>query len=394
MSSRASVFHRIWLPGFLLQSVIIGGGYATGRELIEYFLSVGPIAGLLGMLVATIAFSVISVLGFELARVSKSYNYRSFFVQLLGKGWFIFEFAYFVLGLLVFSVIGAAAGELVSEHLGLEKLYGTLALMILIGFLVLWGTSFIEKALAGWSFLLYLTYAVFVACYLWRYGGDLSSNLSNYQMTDKSGGWLIKGVQYVGYNIVAVPIILFCVKHMTSRRDTVAAGLLAGPLAMIPAFLFFLAMSATYPDILQSAVPADFMIQRLELSWLKIVFYVVVFGTFVETGAAYIHAVNERINQVYFDNNRHMPRWLRPMVAFIALFSSVVLAEYVGLVDLISKGYGTLTWIFIAVFIIPLLTVGVYKISSERKSIDSQPSNYDLNDKVVVDHRKEEMTND
>ena len=108
MSSRASVFHRIWLPGFLLQSVIIGGGYATGRELIEYFLSVGPIAGLLGMLVATIAFSVISVLGFELARVSKSYNYRSFFVQLLGKGWFIFEFAYFVLGLLVFSVIGAA----------------------------------------------------------------------------------------------------------------------------------------------------------------------------------------------------------------------------------------------------------------------------------------------
>ncbi len=42
------------LPGFVFQSIVIGGGYGTGRELVEFFLREGPAAGYLGMLVATL----------------------------------------------------------------------------------------------------------------------------------------------------------------------------------------------------------------------------------------------------------------------------------------------------------------------------------------------------
>lgn len=357
-----TTFQRIWLPGFLLQSVIIGGGYATGRELVEFFLSVGPVGGLLGMLVATTAFSLITAATFELARLTKSYNYRKFFHQLLGRGWFVYELAYFSLGILVLAVIGAAAGELVSEHWGLSNSTGTIALMMLIGFLVFWGTALIEKVLAGWSFVLYVTYAVFVAYYLWQYGDDLFSNLAGEQGAEVKENWFINGIKYVGYNAANIPIILFCVKHMVTRRDALTAGILAGPIAMIPAVLFFLAMAASYPDILNSAVPADFMMQRLDLPWLKVIFYIVVFGTFVETGSAYIHAVNERIDDVYTESKRHMPSWLRPVVAFTALIISILLAEKIGLIDLIANGYGTLTWVFIGVFVMPLLTVGVIKV--------------------------------
>jgi len=45
-NKKNTLFQRWLLPGFLFQSVIIGGGYATGRELVEFFLSVGPPAGL------------------------------------------------------------------------------------------------------------------------------------------------------------------------------------------------------------------------------------------------------------------------------------------------------------------------------------------------------------
>ena len=371
-----NTFKRLWLPGFLLQSVIIGGGYATGRELVEFFLTAGPVGGLLGMLLATVAFSVITALCFELARQTKSYNYRRFFHQLLGRGWFLYECAYFALGLLVLAVIGAAAGELVKEHLHLSSTVGTITLMVLIGFLVFWGTALIEKVLAGWSFFLYVVYAVFVACYLWRYGGDLIGNLTAASVSESDEPWFVKGFQYVGYNIAAVPVILFCVKHMASRRDALTAGILAGPLAMMPAFLFFLAMIATYPALLQSTVPADFMMQRLDFPWLKLFFYLVVFGTFVETGTAYIHAVNERINEVYTEKNYTMPLWLRPVIAFTALVVSVVLAGEIGLIDLIAKGYGTLTWVFMLVFIAPLLTVGLVKVY--RNSLDTCAENIEL----------------
>ena len=355
----STTFQRIWLPGFVLQSVVIGGGYATGRELIEFFLSAGPLSGLLGLAVATAIFSIAAALCFELARLTGSYDYRSFFRQLLGRGWFVYELAYFVLGLLVLAVVGAAAGELAAEHLGLTKTLATLIFMTLIGVLVFWGTALIERALAGWSFVLTATFAVLAAAYLWQFGDDLWALLS---VDATVSDWVTSGVRYAGYNVVAVPVILFCARHMHSRRDAFTAGALAGPLAMIPGCLLYLALAAGFPEVLASAVPSDFLMQRLDLPWLRIVFYVVVFGTLVETATAFIHAANERIAGGYSERGKVMPPWLRAVVALTALLFAVTLASRIGLIDLIAKGYGTLTWVFIAVFILPLCTVGVWKI--------------------------------
>ena len=44
-------FRRYLLPGFVFEAAVIAGGYATGRELVEFFLPAGPWGGLLGMLV-------------------------------------------------------------------------------------------------------------------------------------------------------------------------------------------------------------------------------------------------------------------------------------------------------------------------------------------------------
>ena len=49
---KASWFQRFLLPGFAFKAVVIGGGYATGRELAEFFLPSGPRGGLAGMLLA------------------------------------------------------------------------------------------------------------------------------------------------------------------------------------------------------------------------------------------------------------------------------------------------------------------------------------------------------
>ena len=221
--------------------------------------------------------------------------------------------------------------------------------------------------LAGWSFLLYVTYAVFVVLYLAKFSSDLSTNLAE----PVDGAWVVSGVRYVGFNLATIPIILFCVAHMQSRRDALLAGVFAGPLAMIPAFLLFLPMIASYPEILTAAVPSDFMIQRLDENWMAIIFYLVLFGTFVETGTAYIHALNERIAESYREKGKLMPPWLRAGIAVAVLIASVVLATQFGLIRLIADGYGTLTWCFILVFAAPLLTRGVWMIffSSTKNAI-------------------------
>ena len=360
-----SAFQRYFLPGFLFQSVVIGGGYATGRELVEFFLSVGPLGGLLGLFVAAAGFSLLMAIAFELSRMTRTYDYRTFFKQLLGRGWFLFEIAFGVLALLILAVIGAASGELVSARLNIPPAIGTISLMALVGLLVFWGTSLIEKALAGWSFLLYVTYAVLIFSYLSEYGSVLPDTLAADPL-DRP--WLFSSIKYVAYNVTAVAMIIFCVRHFESRRDAFIAGALAGPIGVLPALLFFLGMAASYPEIIDVPVPADYMMQALSIGWLEIVFYLVVFGTFVETGSALIHSVNERIDHVFVEKGNAMPRWMRPAVALVLLFVAVVLAQRIGLIDLVSTGYGALSYAFIVIMVIPLLTVGVWRISQGRKA--------------------------
>ena len=109
---KSRFFQTYLLPGFVFQSLVIAGGYGTGRELVEFFLRLGPLTGLLAMGVATLIWSAVAASSFELARLTQSYDYRTFFTHLLGRGWFLYEILYFLQGFLVLAVVAAAAGAI------------------------------------------------------------------------------------------------------------------------------------------------------------------------------------------------------------------------------------------------------------------------------------------
>jgi uncharacterized membrane protein YkvI len=153
-------FRRFLLPGFVFQSMCIAGGYGTGRELVEFFLLFGPAGGLLGMLPATLIVSAGCLVAFELARMARTYDYRSFLQVLLGRGWFLYEVAYLLSILLILAVIGSATGALFVETFGLPGFIGTGLLLAVIAFLAFKGTRLIEGVLSAWSFVLYAVYIV------------------------------------------------------------------------------------------------------------------------------------------------------------------------------------------------------------------------------------------
>ena len=358
---QSTVFQRYFLPGFVFQSVVIAGGYGTGRELVEFFLTKGPLGGLLAMLlVSTIIWSAVCARSFEFARAFRAYDYRSFFQQLLGRAWPLFEICYFALVLIILAVIAAAAGSILEETFGLHYMIGVIGMMAAVGYLVFRGSGTIEKFLAGWSFLLYGIYIVFFVWAFTKFGGDAISAIAS---GERSSSWPIGGVEYAAYNLAVIPAVLFCTRHMQSRKDAVTAGLLAGPIAIIPGFLFYMTMVGQYPDILESTVPANYMLELIGSRWFQLSFQVVLFGTLVETGTGLIHAVNERIAGVYVERNATMPVFMRPMTALVLLIVGALTARF-GLIGLIARGYGTLTWIFLFIFVIPVLTFGVWKIRS------------------------------
>ncbi len=171
---------------------------------------------------------------------------------------------------------------------------------------------------------------------------------------------MVAGVSYAGYNLMA-PFVLATLRLHETRRETFIAGALTGPIVMIPGLLFFLATVGYYPEILDEAVPSDYLLTILDSQVFRIAFQVVLIGTLVETGAGLIHAFNERISGLRADEDKDLPAWVRPAVA-IGLLVIATFVSQVGLINLIAKGYGTLTWGFIIVYVIPVLTIGVWKL--------------------------------
>jgi uncharacterized membrane protein YkvI len=370
---RSSFFRKYLLPGFVFQSVVIAGGYGTGRELVEFFLSYGPVGGLMAMLlVSTVIWSAVCAASFEFARVFRSYDYRSFFRHLLGRAWFTYEIGYLAMLAIVLAVIAAAAGSILQETFGLPYAVGVLGIMTAVGILVFKGSSTIERVLAVWSFVLY---GVYVTLFVWSFRAFAPDILSAFAAGGAESGWALGGVRYAAYNLSVIPAILFCLHDVETRKEAVCAGVLAGLIAIIPGLLFYIAMTAHYPAILERPVPANFILEALGSRALLLAYQIVLFGTLIETGTGMIHAVNERIAGVYREQGRSMPDYLRPLVALTLLAAASGLASF-GLINLIARGYGTLTWLFLLIFVIPILTWGVYLIratSSEVTAVVSAP---------------------
>ena len=129
--------------------------------------------------------------------------------------------------------------------------------------------------MAFWSVLLYLVYAVFFVWCLRAFGGDIAAALTGGEARD---GWFVGGVRYAAYNLGIIPAILFTVRHAERRRHSVVAGLLAGPIAMVPALLFYLSMIGQYPAILDRAVPANALLEVLGSRGFQLTFQLDLFA--------------------------------------------------------------------------------------------------------------------
>lgn len=353
------VWRRYLLPGFAFQSMVIGGGYGTGRELIEFFLNFGPTGGLLGMwLVSTLTWSAVCAVTFELARLTRTYDYRGFTRSLLGRAWWLYEVCYFVTMIVVLSVIAAAAGSITRELFSTPYIVGVLVMMLAVGFLALKGTTLVERFLSLWSLVLYAVYITFLVACLYAFGDDIVAGLA---LGEVKSGWFQGGIEYAAYNVGTVPAILFTIHHLERRKEALIAGALAGPIAILPGFFFYLSMVGFYPAILTETVPSLVLLDSLGSRTFLFVFQIMLLGTLVETGTALIHGFNERLTSSFADRGKTFPKRSRPLVALALLALATVLSR-AGLEDLISTGYGTVTYGFWIFYLLPVLTWGVVRV--------------------------------
>ncbi|MGB5346261.1 MAG: hypothetical protein WBN23_08855 [Woeseia sp.] len=360
-----SLFQAKWVrlylvPGAVFQSVMVGGGYGTGREIVEYFTSFGVVGGLLGFAVSFLVIAATLALTFELARCYRVYDYRNFFKVLLGKGWFVYEILIILQFLLVLAVLASAAGNISEDSLNIPYAVGLALMLIVIAGLTFYGRELIEKVLTFWSLFLYIVFIAFFIM-VFRERGD--AIVTQIAAADVGTGWLKSGFKYALYNLASVPLLLYVARDFTTRRQAVASGAIGALLALIPAVIFHFAFFSAYPAVLEQAIPVYWLLATYGTPLFLAVYSVMLFGTFVETGAGMLQGINERIDAYLIERRGAGLHGIAHAGIAVAAIVVSGLVSLWGITNLIAQGYGTMAWVFFVIYIVPLATVGVVKIT-------------------------------
>lgn len=359
-----SWYKKYLLPGFIAQSVLIAGGYGTGRELVEYFGQYGPTGGLMGMGLTFVLWAALFALSFEFARVFKAYDYRTFFERLIGKGWIIYEIAFIVLLCLIMGVVGAASGSILRDSFGLPPIVGSGIFLVCVAYLTYSGSKTIEVALSLWSYLLYAIFIVFLILGFTHFGEAISANFAAGTVKE---GWQMGGFKYAFYNIAVTSTVLFSLNYLESRREAILSGIAAALICIIPAVFFYVVMIGFYPDVLSMEIPSNGIIAQLGVKFLLPVWLIVLFGTMIETGVGFFHSINERINATLIEKRgKGMSNLARGAVGALLSIMGLLISNF-GLIGLIAQGYGTISWVFFILQGVGLFTIGIYKIATQGK---------------------------
>ena len=356
---------KIWVvPGAVFQSVLVGGGYGTGREVVEFISRFGPVGGLKAVMLVGALWALVLAVTFELARRFRTRDYRSFFKVILGRGWPLYE-VFFAAGLLlVLAICGAAAGAVLKDSFGLPVLVGIVLMLVIVGVLNYCGRVLVERTLTVWGLAMTAVFVLFLLLTFLDRGDGISEAFSSAQPVQ---GWGFSGFQFFLYNVGIAPAVLYATGHLETRRQAIVAGVVGGMLGVLPAFAFHLAFMANFPEIIEEPLPVYWMLQQLGYVWLLVIYAIILFGTIAQTGVGMLQGLNERLDAWWTERyGRGLASRTHALIALGAVLASMLLANF-GIVDLVAKGYGSLAWFVLVIYVLPVLTIGLFRLRGQAR---------------------------
>ena len=365
---RSTFFQRYLLPGIIFQSVLIGGAYSTGREIVEYGARYGRY-GLWSVLLIFIGFSLISAIAFEVARSTRSYDYRSFIRQLIGPLWPLFDLLYVAMAVITVAVVGSASGSIVEQVLGWPYWLGVVLVIAVAGALMVGGRHVIERFKTLGSVVLYSGYLLFAYQVLSQRGVQILEGFRA-ETPDSAGAAaaITAGILYVGYNLGTLPATFFVLDRQEKRRESLWAGLIAGLFSTLPFLLTYLCIMSFYPDsgVIDTPVPWLIMLAGASGQWILPLYGIVIFWTLIETSTGMTHAIIDRISVHLKELGRGELGRVQVAVITVTILGTAALLSRFGIIALVVRGYKAMAYGFLLLFALPLLTVGVRMLWKQK----------------------------
>lgn len=310
---------------------IIGAGYASGQEVLQFFTSSGWI-GTLGAIITMILYPLLGYYLIVLGDKLKANSHRRALYHISGKylGPVIdILLVFFLFGVAVVMVAGS--GSLFAQQLGMPAIVGNITLTILVMLVMTMGLGRIVTVLSWitpFSFILVLIIAVYS---LIISSTDLSTleSVATQQLT-ASPHWLLSAFLHVSFNIVIAFGIMMMIGANEENKKAAKRGAILGGIGLgLIALIINLAVYANI-DVLQYAeMPMLILADQLHPA-IGLFMSIALFGMILSTAVPCLYTVTARFVQADTRNFK-----IGASILAITAFS----LSFVGFTQLVNTVY-------------------------------------------------------
>lgn len=231
---KTSVLRVLTYAGAIV-AFLIGSGFATGQEILQYFTSYGY-WGVFGTgALVLLLMTYVAVEFFSVGQAKKFERPSMIFHYYCGKhlGTF-FDFFSVLFVFLSFTVMVAGAGAVFEEHYGLSKFIGGIGLAVAVGISVWFGLKSLVDVIGKIGpLIVVIAIALGVVGIVRNPGGIAEGNalLPELALTQASTNWFMAALSYVGFCMLWLAAFLTALGKTARSRKEAASGALVGAVA-------------------------------------------------------------------------------------------------------------------------------------------------------------------
>ena len=230
-TSKGSALRVITYAGAII-AFLIGSGFATGQEILQYFTSYGY-TGVFGTgALVLLLMSYVAVEFFVVGQAKKFEKPSKIFHYYCGKylGTF-FDYFSILFVFLSFTVMVAGAGAVFEEHYGLSKYFGGVGLAIVVGLSVWFGLKNLVDVIGKIGPLIVVVAVGLGLLGILRNPSGIAEGqalLPTLELTQASTNWFMSGLSYVGFCMLWLAAFLTALGKSARNRKEAVAGALSG----------------------------------------------------------------------------------------------------------------------------------------------------------------------
>jgi uncharacterized membrane protein YkvI len=335
-----------WQIGAAYIGTIIGAGFASGQEIMQFFTKYGSI-GLILILLSGILFSICGYAIFFLSKHYKTYDYNSFIIKICGpKLSLIYDCIITTFLFFGASIMFSGSGALFEESLGLSRVIGIVIIAIITLLVVL---KSVEGILKINSIIVPLLISVILFVLLKTM---FNSNTSDFFLNAKSiyRGDVFKPVFslifYCSYNLVLAIGVLTAFSQDISSLKTLKRGAFIGGFGLMTLSLALNICLILYmPAILKLSIPVLY-ISAMHGVYIKYAVLLCIWFEICTTSIANVFSLAKRIA-------KNRPTVYNPVSLFIVIASiPMAFVDFKRLVSFFYPLFGALSMFLIALILI------------------------------------------